>query len=194
MKLHGNTKDLTGQRFGKLTAICRSNRLSNRGRRDYFLCRCDCGNESTVRASHLRQGNTSACRNCANLLPPGEAGFRQVHTQYRFSALRRGYGWALSEEQFRALITANCHYCGKEPSQVKRTRRRNGECIESSKYICGGIDRVDSTQGYNWCNVRPCCEHCNRAKMALSESEFYDLIKRIAAERPWDKIDSGVCA
>lgn len=51
--------DLSGQRFGKLTVI----RLVER-RKDasYWLCKCDCGNETIVRGSnHLRKGEVKSC-------------------------------------------------------------------------------------------------------------------------------------
>lgn len=50
--------DLTGQRFGMLTCISRA---PSRGGQTYWNCVCDCGNETTVRASHLRDGTTKSC-------------------------------------------------------------------------------------------------------------------------------------
>lgn len=51
-------RDLTGQKFGKLTAIKVDSRA--RGRR-VWLCQCDCGNEHTVINSDLTSGNTKSC-------------------------------------------------------------------------------------------------------------------------------------
>lgn len=50
--------DLTGQKFGRLTAI--SATLGSDGRKEW-LCRCDCGNEKTVPAIRLRTGKTQSC-------------------------------------------------------------------------------------------------------------------------------------
>lgn len=55
----GVIKDLTGLRFGKLTAIKLSGRDS-KGRL-MWLCRCDCGNEKAIRATSLAQGLTKSC-------------------------------------------------------------------------------------------------------------------------------------
>ena len=55
--------DLTGHRFGALTVICEGLPL-NSGR-PRWVCRCDCGNEYTARASHLRAGRTIRCLECA---------------------------------------------------------------------------------------------------------------------------------
>lgn len=50
-------QNLSGQRFGKLTAEkeCRING------RTFWVCVCDCGNTTTVRADCLLSGNTKSC-------------------------------------------------------------------------------------------------------------------------------------
>lgn len=50
-------KDLTGQRFGRLTAI----RYSHTKKSAYWICKCDCGNEICLNAHNLRTGNTRSC-------------------------------------------------------------------------------------------------------------------------------------
>ena len=49
--------DLTDQRFGRLLAI----KLVETGRRRKWLCVCDCGNETVVKAELLRSGKTNSC-------------------------------------------------------------------------------------------------------------------------------------
>lgn len=53
--------DLTGKRFGRLTALkyTGKNEPSNGSR--FWLCRCDCGNLHTVNSNHLSMGNTRSC-------------------------------------------------------------------------------------------------------------------------------------
>lgn len=51
-------RDLSGQRFERLTAIAAA---QHTGRRGYWVCRCDCGNETIVRGDHLRTGRTRSC-------------------------------------------------------------------------------------------------------------------------------------
>ena len=54
-----DVKDITGQRFGRLTAL---RRLENgRGGRTFWHCRCDCGRETDVRLSSLLDGDTTSC-------------------------------------------------------------------------------------------------------------------------------------
>ena len=45
-------------RFGRLIAICRSYIKNNHA---FWLCKCDCGNESIVEIAHLRYGDTRSC-------------------------------------------------------------------------------------------------------------------------------------
>ena len=51
--------DLTGQRFGRLTAIIPTEK--RRGRCVIWLCRCDCGNLTEVSLDDLRREHTKSC-------------------------------------------------------------------------------------------------------------------------------------
>jgi hypothetical protein len=51
--------DLTGQRFGRLTVISYAG-TTKKGRATW-QCKCDCGNNTTVMASHLKTGHTISC-------------------------------------------------------------------------------------------------------------------------------------
>lgn len=51
--------DLTGQRFGKLTAL--KNVGVDKHGNAIWLCRCDCGNESNFTTKDLRSGNSKSC-------------------------------------------------------------------------------------------------------------------------------------
>ena len=55
----GKTKDLTGMRFGKLTAI----RLDEQKYKNncMWVCQCDCGKEVIVVTHNLLAGNTTSC-------------------------------------------------------------------------------------------------------------------------------------
>ena len=53
--------DLTGQRFGKLTVIERDYSSNHKQTGAYWLCKCDCGNITSVSSSNLRSGSTKSC-------------------------------------------------------------------------------------------------------------------------------------
>lgn len=50
--------DLTGQKFGKLTAIKYDHKSKGK---IYWLCECECGNTHVVAASNLTSGKTKSC-------------------------------------------------------------------------------------------------------------------------------------
>lgn len=50
-------KDLSGQRFGRLTVIHRMEGANCK----YYYCKCDCGNVVTVLGKSLTSGNTKSC-------------------------------------------------------------------------------------------------------------------------------------
>ena len=53
--------ELTGQRFGYLTALERLDRQVAVGLNYYWKCKCDCGNIVEVSTSHLRSGGVISC-------------------------------------------------------------------------------------------------------------------------------------
>ena len=50
--------DLTGLRFGRLVVKRRDYSYTKAA---YWVCSCDCGNETTVQSCHLRSGATQSC-------------------------------------------------------------------------------------------------------------------------------------
>lgn len=68
MRQYRRSRDLTGQRFGRLTII-------NREGRTHYSARCDCGKVTRPRADNLRSGATRSCgTRCALGDEPGYAG------------------------------------------------------------------------------------------------------------------------
>ena len=55
-----NIKDLSGQRFGRLTVIQRADVRDQRGK-PLWRCLCDCGEECLVGTRQLTSGNTRSC-------------------------------------------------------------------------------------------------------------------------------------
>jgi hypothetical protein len=57
-----NFKDLTGQQFGKWTVLGRDK--SRPSRRVLWICLCECGTKSSVRADQLNTGRSRSCKAC----------------------------------------------------------------------------------------------------------------------------------
>ena len=54
----GKRLDLTGQRFGRLTALRPAEDINSS---TAWVCRCDCGQETVVRTNNLRSGRSRSC-------------------------------------------------------------------------------------------------------------------------------------
>lgn len=177
-------KDITGQVFGKLTAIER------RGRKHggyVWFCTCECGGsgEFTLQSLHVGRKHCGCVPKPKPVVgfqkghlgygrkPYGEASRNKVLLQYRTDAKERGYAFDLTNDQAYELFQSNCFYCGSPPSQVCRNPNNNGD------YTYNGIDRKDNTKGYNPDNVVSCCGRCNYMKRDEPFDVFIDRIKRI---------------
>jgi len=79
-------KDITGQKFGKLTPIRRTG--TNKHRNTMWECECECGNIVTVAGSGLHSGNTQSC-GCLSIgrrnkdLPAPKEKLITNHTDFR---------------------------------------------------------------------------------------------------------------
>lgn len=62
----GKYQDLSGKKFGMLTALYRS---ENQNGRTMWMCKCDCGNTKAVEAYALKNGNTRSCGCIPKLYP-----------------------------------------------------------------------------------------------------------------------------
>lgn len=167
--------DETGNCYGQLTVIKRAGSLGMGGEAAW-LCKCRCGNETTVRGSSLRGGLTRSC-GCLPQgrarLPRGRAAFNGLVAIMKRGAEKRGYAWHLSEEQVAILTQQQCYYCGTGPGQRRRNIGGNGD------YVYNGIDRVDNSKGYTVDNVVPCCKACNLAKHTMTIDEFRSWAYRL---------------
>lgn len=169
-------------KFGDWTVL----RLSERdGKRVIAICG-RCQREQDVDIHDLRRlgrrhlGGRGACQACANRmkrgtyarLPAGESLLNTFEHEYRKTAAVRKLVFELSRDQFRALVFADCTYCGAPPAQK---RSSNWDFIWVT-----GIDRVDRRVGYIASNCVSCCKTCNYMKHTLNRSEFLTHVQRIA--------------
>ena len=112
-----------------------------------------------------------------NRIPEGEASFNVLYADYKSRASKLGVTFDLTKEQFRALTSQNCQYCGVEPKQI----RNHGKKVYNGHYLHNGIDRVDNDRGYTIDNAVACCGICNKAKRDLSLKDFEEWIQRLVA-------------
>lgn len=164
-------RNLTDQKFGKLTAIASLGVWKSRGR---WICECDCGNITTAITTELLHGHTQSC-GCyrPQQKPFGEASRNEVLTTYRRHARERGLVWSISAVDWHQLTQQPCRYCGALPTTRNRAKGTSGE------FIYNGLDRADNSRGYEIANIVPCCQICNRAKLVMSVDEFLSWARRV---------------
>lgn len=180
---------LIGQKFGSRTVLSFVGHRQGFGKALYWNCRCDCGSESVVSGSVLRNGYSQHCRSCSHstayrkgVLPAGVAAMRVVLRRTMGSAKFRKLSWALSEAQFVALTQAPCVYCGGLPSNYAKPSREVNASFpdQRSAFTYNGVDRADNTQGYTVENSVSCCWLCNRMKREMTVLDFAAHVKKIA--------------
>jgi len=99
----------------------------------------------------------------------------RVTTTYRGNARTKKLPYTLAREQMGVLISGECHYCGRPPSQVFHNKA-TGETA-----VYNGVDRANDGKGYTPDNVVSCCKECNFRKGATDSAEFLAWVHRVAA-------------
>ena len=160
--------DLTGQKFGYWTVLRLSEKRLRKSR--YWWCSCECKTEQEVATYNLTSGKSQSCgchskdvfhakRRFGNAL---DAKWYRRFARHIYCAKQRGVPAFLTDEQFKTLCSSPCHYCGG-----------------FSKSGINGVDRSDSTKGYQLENCVSCCSTCNTAKLSMSVEEFAKWIVRV---------------
>ena len=105
------------------------------------------------------------------LKPLGTSCYLRLFNEYRVSARKKEQAFGLDIDDFKAIVTQKCFYCGEIP----RIRQRKRTLLVPAN----GIDRIDPNQGYLKHNIVPACKACNLMKKRKSLDEFLRLIGRI---------------
>lgn len=163
----------------KLLQLTKMSELNSAGkRRQLGLFQCVCGIEVERSVSEVKSGNIKACKSCGNknkgkshIKDDLQTSCNSAYAKIRSQASIRNIEFTLNKEDFRALVTSLCTYCGASGSSYK---------IRSASV--NGIDRLDSSLGYTKENVVACCKKCNIAKHTLSPKEYIEHCKLVATK------------
>lgn len=174
-----------GDKFYNLTVIDNKDLYIERpsGRRTAILCKCICGNTKLLELKNFTGRNSNqTAKSCGyNSFYPGQSKHAlpsnhsnkinwELWRSYKASAVQRNLEFNLTIEKFIELINQNCYYCGAS----LELRTRNG--IE---FYANGVDRIDSSIGYNDKNCVPACKICNNMKWHFTKDEFFKQVKLI---------------
>ena len=144
-------KDLTGQRFGRLTVIKRVE--NNKHGKARWLCKCDCGNETIVLGASLSNGTTTSC-GCYN--------------RERVSETHKGK--KVTEETRKKQSQARKgKYCGKDNSFYGKhhSEKSKQKMSDSQKRNTQQEDYINPFKGHH---------HTKEARRKMSDSQktLYD--------------------
>src|SRR3989337_856593 len=153
--------NLVGQRYGKLLAMESSGNIEKSSGSKLWICQCDCGNTTEVSARYLRKNGLTKSCGCVQTVFVDYSYEKEIIRRYKYGAKGKGRIWELSDEYALSLIRSPCYYCGGVEM------RRRGERKSGASLLINGIDRMDSSRGYEYGNVVPCCSKCNFRKKSI---------------------------
>jgi len=177
----GGYLDITGQKFGRLTAIDRTGEKAENGA-NKWLFKCDCGNDFIHTASRVSNGKVKSCgcyvkEEASKVHTESIERFAtvKVYGSCKTSAKQRKIEFNLTHYDVANLILKPCAYCSVLPStEVTRTTIHNGDELV---YV-NGIDRVHNDVGYIKGNIVSCCPKCNVAKNDRTVKQFFDWVEK----------------
>lgn len=154
---------------------------SNIQRRAKYECKCTCGNFTTKDSHYFYKSKYLSCW-CIN--PKREDDrensiFKRLY-HFKIQCPRKSIKDkpTLTIEDFKTIIKKPCFYCWVEYSmEIKDRIRKNIISDITIKY--NWIDRIDSNIWYEINNCVPCCSNCNMAKRLMTQTAFFDWIKRV---------------
>ncbi len=163
--------DLLNQKFGSLTVIEKLYIKGTRGVR--WKCKCDCGNDCIAYGGHLRAKGRTSC-GCKREVNIEKTGCKILYKITKRKCMLKNRVFEISLEKYYKLIKGNCFYCNSPPSQIIKRMKSNKPQI-----IYNGIDRIDSSIGYNEENCVSCCKYCNQSKSNLSIEDWKSHLLKI---------------
>jgi hypothetical protein len=174
-----NIPEIVGKKFGKLTVL---EFAYMKNKNSYWKCLCECGREHITSRCILKKSNNILSCGCSRIYKyeKGETGLKKVYERYKNSCKRENKKFDLTLAEFKKITSQNCTYCGAEPERVATLRFKHDEkFMNHASYKYNGIDRTDSTKGYEKENIVPCCHWCNIIKRERTIEEFKNHVDKI---------------
>lgn len=159
-------KDLTGQRYGLLTAIRFTQKRDKTGRY-IWLFQCDCGATLERPGSFVTSGHCKSCGCLKGLYKDAESLAYEVFQDYRDGDL--------TFADFMRLSQQPCFYCDAPPSNTRWCRNKRWS------FTYSGLDRISNCWAHVASNVVPACVVCNFKKSAWDFDAFWSWLQKVHA-------------
>lgn len=171
----GKFVDMTGLKIGRLTVI--ESVKSSTANCALWKCKCECGNETIVRSTHIRSGHTVSCGCHGKTLKITHGG-----------STTRLYGiWAGMKRRCYDETSAN--YRGRGITMCeewndfgcfRKWAMENGYDAHAKRNECT-IDRIDNNKGYSpdncrWVNSKVQCRNKRNNKVLTFKGETHPLV------------------
>lgn len=173
-----NKRNLIGKKFGRLEVL---EEAEKRGKRIYWLCKCDCGVIKEICGEKLTSGNTISC-GCYN---------REKNTKHGRSKERIYTIWNnMKQRCYNKKHIAYIRYGGKGVTVCEEWLNNIENFIEwaeNSGYKENlTLDRIDNSKGYSPDN----CRWATRKEQAVNRktSKLYEYKGEIHTLNEWSKI------
>lgn len=142
-----------------------------------YIVKCNkCGKEFVRDIASVKKFKGSGCLDCTPRYSNTSPVVHHLYIHYKSHASSRNLKFNLTEDQFSLIAHQNCYYCGAKPTIYKQLYKYAKNTINES---LNGIDRIDSSKGYELSNIVPCCTMCNRMKLDFTSKEFLNHIQQI---------------
>ena len=156
IKLRGNRKNLTGQKFGKLTVIKPVKTINDTSR---WLCKCECGNEKIVATYRLLSGRVKTCGDCFNTINFYIPKLKRLEQENK----------ELKEEN--SLLSYNLHIKEEEAEHYLKEVSRHRSALEEIREII----KADCKRCTAECD---CDDDCTRYKIKTKINEVLNEVDR----------------
>lgn len=168
---------ISGQKVNELTLID----SFRKDKQILWNCICSCGKSCVVLQARIKNNHTKSCgclvsrklkeRNKATIgIKKTKYGANFGHIRYAYS--NKGQEYSISDDELFILLTANCSYCGTQPSNIQKDVNK----LHQESFVYNGIDRIDNNKGYIEGNITTCCKRCNIAKNNMSFEDFKEHV------------------
>lgn len=165
-----------------------------------WKCLCDCGETIVLDTAQLvnsKRGRKSC--GCATYefiangvrrrgRKPRQTALNIQYWGHKYNC-RRASRDHLPRSDWERIVLQPCHYCGETDIRKyhpSRDKKMGGTYIkltpeERDEYTLSinGVDRIDSSKGYEIDNCVPCCGECNTMKMDYSQDDMFHKVKLI---------------